>query len=99
MHSPEGKDFYSAGEFKEIVPMKKIVYTDSFADENGKVIPASAYGMPGNWPMELTTTITFEDMNGKTKMTWDEPGVPEESMKDAREGGEQTLDKLADVLK
>jgi len=99
MHSPEGKDFYSAGEFKEIVPMKKIVFTDSFSDENGKAIPASTYGLPGNWPMELTTTVTFEKMNGKTKMTWNEPGIPEESLKDAREGGKESMDKLEQALK
>lgn len=98
MHSPEGKDFYSAGAFKEIIPMKKIVYTDSFSDENGKVIPASDYGMPGNWPMELTTTVTFEDMDGKTKVIWQEPDVPQESLKDAMEGGRETMDKLEELL-
>jgi uncharacterized protein YndB with AHSA1/START domain len=99
MHSPDGKDFYSAGIFKEIVPLKKLVFTDSFSDSSGKVIPASAYGIPGNWPLELITTITFKEMDGKTKMTWKEPGVPEESLKDAQVGGQQTLDKLADAVK
>src|SRR3989344_590653 len=41
----KGKDFWSTGTYKEIVPMKKIVTTDSFADEHGNVVPASHYGM------------------------------------------------------
>jgi uncharacterized protein YndB with AHSA1/START domain len=97
MHSPEGKDFYSAGVYKEIVPMKKIVFTDSFSDEQGKAIPASQYNMPGNWPLELTTTITMEERDGKTRLTWEEPGVPEESIADALQGGKETLDKLEEV--
>ncbi len=99
MHGPDGKDYYSAGVFKEIEPMKKIVYTDNFADEKGKVMPASYYGLTGEWPPELAATVTFEEMNGKTKMMIDEPGVPEEMREPSRQGMNESLDKLDEALK
>src|SRR3989337_2780421 len=43
MRSPEGKDYWSTGVYREIVAMKKIVCTDSFADEKGNVVPATHY--------------------------------------------------------
>jgi uncharacterized protein YndB with AHSA1/START domain len=51
MRGPDGKDYWSAGTYKEIVPMKKIVVTDSFADENGKIVSASYYGMDPSFPL------------------------------------------------
>ncbi|MCL7413087.1 MAG: SRPBCC domain-containing protein [ANME-2 cluster archaeon] len=39
MRSPEGDDFWSTGVYREIVPLERIVATDSFADENGNVVP------------------------------------------------------------
>src|SRR5690242_8514 len=41
------KGIWSTGVYKEIVPMQKIVCTDSFADEKGNVVPATHYGMEG----------------------------------------------------
>lgn len=99
---PDGvvKDFWTTGEYLEIVPMEKIVATTSFADENGNPVPASYYGMPGNWPMETKLTVTFEDTeDGKTKVTILEDGVPNEMMNDSRLGWEQQLDKFAALLK
>lgn len=76
MRSPEGQEFWSTGVYREIVPMERIVCTDSFADEKGKVVPASHYGMPGEWPLELLITLKFEDIGGKTKMTLHHEGAP-----------------------
>jgi uncharacterized protein YndB with AHSA1/START domain len=70
MRSPEGRDYWSTGVYREIVPFDRIVCTDSFADEKGNVVPASHYGM-SNMPLEMLVTVTFEDLGGKTKMTLD----------------------------
>lgn len=101
MRSPEGKDFWSTGTYKEIIPLEKIVVTDSFADSEGNVIPASQIGMPGEWPLELQITITFEDLgDGKTKLILRHVGLPEGEMGEmAGEGWNQSLDKLAESLK
>ncbi len=66
MRSPEGFDYWSTGEFQEIKPMDRIVYTDSFADENGNSVPANKYGMKGDWPEKLFVTLTFKE-NGSKK--------------------------------
>ncbi|VVB64242.1 Activator of Hsp90 ATPase -like protein [uncultured archaeon] len=94
------KNFCIVGKFTEIVPMERIISTLSFADEHGNPVSASYYGMPGDWPMEETSTVTFEEVdNGKTKLTVQEVGIPGEMTEPVRMGWEQSLDKLAESLK
>ena len=93
------KDYWNIGEHKEIAPMKKIIMTMSFADEQRKPVPASHYGLPGKWPKEVLVTATFADIKGgKTKLTVQETGVPREVAELSRLGWEQQLDKFADAL-
>lgn len=104
MRGPAGsefdKDFWSTGTYKEIVPMKKIVATDSFADENGNVVPATHYGMSKEFPREMTVAVEFEEVGGKTKMTLTHEGMPERKDKEgANEGWNQSFDKLETILK
>ncbi|MBI5323790.1 MAG: SRPBCC domain-containing protein [Ignavibacteriae bacterium] len=100
MRSPEGTNFWITGEFREIIPLKRLVYTDNFADENGNEIPASQYGMPGDWSSELIVTVTFEDINGKTRLTLNHTGIPEgELSEQTTSGWNEMFDKLADILK
>ncbi|MBS1515058.1 MAG: SRPBCC domain-containing protein [Bacteroidetes bacterium] len=53
--------------YKEIVENEKIVYTLGFCDENGNSISAST--IQRDWPDETTVTVTFEEIDGKTKLT------------------------------
>jgi uncharacterized protein YndB with AHSA1/START domain len=100
MRSPEGKDYWSTGVYREIDPLKRIVVTDSFADKEGNIVPASEYGMEGDWPLELLVTVTFEDHDGKTKFTLRHAGIPGgEMLKMTNDGWNESLDKLADSLK
>ena len=98
MRSPDGKDFWSTGVYREIVPMERIVCTDSFADEKGNVVPATHYGMGADVPMELLVTVTFEDLGGRTRLTLRHASFPPEHAKDAEQGWSTSLDKLAQVL-
>jgi uncharacterized protein YndB with AHSA1/START domain len=99
MRSPDGKDYWSTGVYHEIVKPERIVCTDSFSDEKGNIVPASHYGMTGNWPRELLVTVTFEDQKGKTKFTLLHEGMPPGEMMDqARAGWNGSFDKLAEVL-
>ena len=97
MRSPEGRNFWSTGTYKEIIPLKKLVCTDSFADDKGNVVPASYYGMPGdNWQMELLVTIEFEVLAGKTKMTLTHSGIPAGEIKEMTDKSwNESFDKLA----
>ncbi|MEK6697410.1 MAG: SRPBCC domain-containing protein, partial [Nitrospirota bacterium] len=100
MRSPEGQDFWTTGVYREIVPMERIVYTDSFADDKGNVVPASHYGMRGYWPLELLVTVTFEEDGGRTKMTLRHAGIPAGRMSELTEAGwKESFDKLAESLR
>ena len=99
MRGPDGKDYWSVGTYREVKPMERIVATDSFADEKGNVVPASQYGMNADLPLELLLTTTFEDVGDKTRLTLKHEGFPPGQDKElARQGWEQSLDKLAKLL-
>jgi uncharacterized protein YndB with AHSA1/START domain len=99
MRSPEGQDYWSTGVYREIVEPERIVCTDSFSDAEGNVIPASNYGMSGEWPLELLVTVTFEEYEGKTKMTLQHVGIPAGENRDLTEAGwKESFDKLAEYL-
>jgi len=94
MRSPQGEEFWSTGVYKEIIPYKKQVLTDSFSDAEGNIIPASAYNMPGEWPMELLITVSFEEAGEKTKMKLQHVGIPDEMYDECIKGWNESLDKL-----
>ena len=99
MRSPDGKDFWSTGVYRELVPPERIVATDNFSDEKGNIVPASHYGMTGDWPSELLATMTFEDQKGKTRFTLRHEGLPPGEMTEsAKTGWNESFDKLEKVL-
>ena len=99
MRSPAGKDYWSTGVYREIVPMERFVCTDAFADADGNVVPAASYGMTGEWPDELLVTVTFEDHQGKTRLSLKHVGIPTGEMSELTQTGwNESLDKLAESL-
>ncbi len=103
MRGPAGTEFdkemWSGGEYREVIPMEKIVTTDYFADENGNVVSPKDYGMPGEWPEEMVVTVTFEDApGGKTKLTIVHTGHSAELADMAKAGWNQSLDKFEAAL-
>lgn len=100
MRSPEGQNYFSAGIYREIVPLERVVFTDSFADEEGNIVPASHYGMDADFPIELVVTVTLEDVDGQTKMTLRHSGIPPGDMTDMTAAGwNESFDKLAEDLR
>ncbi|TSC84273.1 MAG: Activator of Hsp90 ATPase 1 family protein [Parcubacteria group bacterium Gr01-1014_13] len=107
MQGPAGSEWdkvmYSAGTYKEIVPMEKIVCTDHFSNEKGDILPPESYGLPANFPKENIVMFTFESMgDDKTKLTIlyvvDEEVLEIMNKVKMREGWESSLDKLAEIL-
>ena len=103
MRGPAGSEFdknlYSTGTYKEIVPNKKLVITDSFSDSEGNPVSPTEYGMPESFPDELEITIEFEEMDGKTKMKLTHAGMPQgEVAEQTQAGWNESLDKLASSL-
>ncbi|RHX77937.1 ATPase [Leptospira yasudae] len=100
MRAPDGNEFWSTGEYKEIVRPERIVKTDSFADSNGNPVPASHYGIDGEWPEVLLISLLFEDQQGKTKFTLRHTGIPGAEVSDMTSASwNESLDKLEAILK
>lgn len=99
MRSPDGKDYWSAGKFLEVKSPKRLVLTDAFADAVGNIVPASYYGMEGDWPLEMQVTVTFEEVAGKTRMTLRHKGLPAGIIHDQTgHGWNESFDKLAALV-
>jgi len=64
--SPEGHVMWGTFEYREVTPPEKLVFVNSFSDENGNVIRAP---FNENWPLRILNTLTFEDEGGKTRLT------------------------------
>jgi uncharacterized protein YndB with AHSA1/START domain len=99
MRSPSGRDYWSTGVYREIIPMERLVFTDCFADAKGNVVHASHYGLSRDFPLEMLVTVTLEDQDGKTKMTLQHIGLPTGSEGEgAKQGWSESFDKLAETF-
>jgi uncharacterized protein YndB with AHSA1/START domain len=56
MHGPDGRDYQNLITFDEIIAPERIAYRHSGADDVE--------------PLQFNTTLTFEDLGGKTRLTW-----------------------------
>lgn len=92
MLSPDGRQMYFTGIYKEVAPMERLVYTDSPSDAEGNPI-----GMGDGMPDSMEVTVTFDHAEGKTTVTVSHmgygPGAEYAGM-----GWEQAFDKLTAVL-
>jgi uncharacterized protein YndB with AHSA1/START domain len=95
MASPDGSmKMWTTGEYTEIIPNERLVYTDNPADENGNVVSPSAMGMPDGYPATTEVTVLLEDLGGRTKMVMAHAGVPA----GAKDGWEQAFAKMAEHI-
>lgn len=97
MKSPDGMQMYYTGVYKEIVPMERIVYSDSLSDAEGNVMSPSAMGMPEGSPASMDVTVTFAHEDGRTTVTVSHLGYGE-GAEHAGAGWDQAFDKLTAVL-
>lgn len=63
MKPPKGEELWGKMTFREIIPEKKIVFVDSFSDEEGRVL---RHPMSTAWPLEIFNTLTFVRSGKKT---------------------------------
>ncbi|MEO6938861.1 MAG: SRPBCC domain-containing protein [Candidatus Kapaibacterium sp.] len=92
-------DIYTTGEFLEVVPIEKLVYTDSFSDAAGNIVSPTYYKMPSDFPEKMLVTVRLEDLGNTTKMTIQHVGVPSGEMTDAtKQGWNESFDKLGDSM-
>ena len=99
MRLPEGREIWGVGLYREIVEPERIVYTDCFADAEGNPVSPEHYGMSPGHPMESLVTVTFAELDGRTKLTL-RHAIPEPVVERAgtEQGWGEMLDRLAAEL-
>ncbi len=97
--TPDGSmKMWTTGEYIEVVPNMRLVYTDSMADENGNVVSPSAQGMDDTeYPTTTEVTVMLEDLGGRTKMVMTHAGVPA-AEQGANKAWKQSFAKMADYI-
>jgi uncharacterized protein YndB with AHSA1/START domain len=98
MKAPDGKTMFNSGKYLEIVPQKKIVSLMAFSDENGNLISASEYGVPGKWAPAVHIAVDFEEVDGKTQVKVREEGIPLIMYVFAKMGWRQQFEKFDALL-
>jgi uncharacterized protein YndB with AHSA1/START domain len=99
LRSADGQDTWGKEIYKEIVSPSRIVATDSFADPQGNIVPASYYDIQEEMPLELLLTFTFEEQPGGTKFTLIHSGLPAGEISElTRAGWNEMFDKLNELL-
>ena len=88
MRGPDGDDHWSQGVFREIAEPERLVMAGYWADAEGK--PTSP---------ETLLTITFEEQDGKTRLTLHQRGFEAVAARDGhRNGWAGSFDRLAEYL-
>jgi uncharacterized protein YndB with AHSA1/START domain len=88
MRGPEGDDHWSQGVYREIVEPERLVLAGAWTDADGKPISP-----------ETLLTVTFEEHEGKTKLTLHQAVFESVTARDAHRGGwTSSLDRLAEYL-
>ncbi len=67
--TPSGHQCWCQGVYREIVAPERIVFTMAVADEQGNLVEPADVGMDPDWPRETIVTVTFAELEGKTKLT------------------------------
>jgi uncharacterized protein YndB with AHSA1/START domain len=84
MRSPDGRDLWLGGVYREIVAPERLVFTHAWDDERGK---------PGH---ETLVTVTFAERGGKTAMTFRQAVFDSVAERDGHRGGwTECFEKLA----
>ncbi|MCD9025317.1 SRPBCC family protein [Cohnella silvisoli] len=65
--SPEGHVMWGKFVYKEIVAPEKLVFINSFSDEEGNTIRAP---FSATWPLEIINHLTLTENDGKTTLTF-----------------------------
>jgi len=104
MRSPDGHEMWGKFIYREIVPPEKLVFIDSFSDENQGV---TRHPLSATWPLEMLNTVTLTENDGKTILTLraiayaateEERATFKAGRSSMQQGFGGTMDQLADYL-
>lgn len=99
IHDPIHGDCWVKGKYLEIKTPEKLVFSMTLSNEAGDSLAAPEAGKPGDWPMEILTTVLFSPIGQQTKLSLHQ-SVPEASAKEngAYQSWVKMLDKLSCLL-
>lgn len=99
IRSPEGHECWCVGDYLEVVPPERLVFTMVIANAEGVPIDPQAAGMDPEWPAETTVTVRFEAVGRQTRLTLEQT-VQESLAKrtGAHPSWLQMLDRLEEQL-
>jgi len=87
MISPQGEELWLGGEYREIVPNERLVFTHAWGEDEGK--PRT----------ETIVTVQFADHPDGTEMIFEQTGFASIESRDGHSGGwNECLELLADHL-
>jgi uncharacterized protein YndB with AHSA1/START domain len=81
------------GEYREVDPTRRLVYTERMADADGNAMTGEQMGMPAGAPPETSIVVELEDLGDRTRMTLTHVGVPADSP--GGRGWVMAIDKMA----
>ncbi len=99
MRSPEGRDYWVKGVYREIIPAERLIYMDYFSDTEGNIVSPTTHGLSADFPSELLITVTFTEHEGGTKMAVRMPAPESREGDDMQQGWNECFDKLGESLK
>ena len=80
MDTPRGPmEMFFVGEYREVNPKTRLVYTEGMADADGNAMTAEQMGMPPGAHMETSIVVELVDLGDRTKMVMTHIGVPADS--------------------
>jgi uncharacterized protein YndB with AHSA1/START domain len=105
MKSPAGQEMWGRFDYREIVPMKKIVFTNGFSNSAGDIVRAP---FAANFPLQVLNEVGFAENGGRTTLVLrgtpfnasaDEKAFFESMFTSMEQGFTGTLTQLDDYLK
>ena len=66
LKSPEGHEMWGKALYREITAPERLVYINAFSDAQGGT---TRHPLSPTWPLEMLTTFTFTEKDGKTTLT------------------------------
>ncbi|MDJ0761133.1 MAG: SRPBCC domain-containing protein [Woeseiaceae bacterium] len=84
------------GEYKEVSPPNRLVYTESMCDEQGNILAPESMGMPAGHPETTEIIVELSETDGRTTMKMTHVGVPADSR--GAGGWEQAIEKMANLI-
>jgi uncharacterized protein YndB with AHSA1/START domain len=97
MQTPNGPmTMWFVGEYTEVRPTARLVYTESIADEAGRVLSPTEAGLPADHPEVTEVVVEFVDLGDRTSIVMTHRGVPADS--GGATGWTMAFDKLVTHL-